>query len=84
MDSVVCFLNVLCLFQASYVVETRDGLCYVTVRNTAVELTFLSLGGMLVEHSFVMHKTELTRGRLDLTSRSVNTCVCFVCFVFIF
>lgn len=64
--------------QASYSLETRDGLCYVTIQNTAVELVLLSLGGMLIELTSVVRKAETARGRLDLTSKSVSLFVAFV------
>jgi hypothetical protein len=58
--------------QASYTVKTRDGLCIVTCQNAIVELTLLSLGGMLIELGCVVHKSNLPRGKLDLTCRAVN------------
>jgi hypothetical protein len=61
--------------QADYTCETREGLCVVTVQNAVLELTLLSLSGLLIETGCTVKRPNLSRGKIDLTSRSVRVMV---------
>ncbi len=61
--------------QADYTTETREGMCVVTVHNAVLDMTLLALGGLLIETSCNVKRPNLSRGKLDLTSRSVRVLV---------